>query len=295
MAESTSPAGSPPAAPPTGLKIEVEEAEATPAPEETAPVAPQPTPAPAAPPAAAQPAAQAQFSGSANAETDAKTPEERSEQSRSLFDQMRWVIYGGWTIEGQHAKPEVEPFSSATPMTRGILIGGQLTYEFVGGSVGNFRAGLDVHRRFLSVPRSQGSVDTSYDATFIGALAEGNVNFGDLPVGAGANLSLGLLGLSASNADVGAPYTATFDFGEQGGLGLPFQVYFHGWNNAIRAGFAFDFLPGGFALPTAPGQPDLEMSYGLAPAPFIGIEVSSLISNLSEDSSSEDSAKKAKK
>ena len=120
----------------------------------------------------------------------------------------------------------------------------------------DFRVGADFRISPLGVARRTGAPDSSITATSIAGMVEGTY----LPhrhFGIGLNLAVGYMGLSSSNADVGAPYSATFDFGQQGGAYVGAQLFLTSWNQALRLGVSVDSMPGGFGLPTGTPSPDV--------------------------------------
>jgi len=121
-------------------------------------------------------------------------------------------------------------------------------------------------------------VDSSVTALSLGGLVEGNLSFHQ-HFGLGLNATLGYMGLISSDADVGAPFTASFDWGSEGSLHVGAQLYAHTWNQAIRVGVGLDSMPTGFSLATAPGQPDLLVNYGPTWTLFIGLDAIRMIRN----------------
>jgi hypothetical protein len=97
--------------------------------------------------------------------------------------------------------------------------------------------------------------------------------------GIGANLAFGYMGLSSSNADVGAPYSASFDFGSEGGAYIGAQLFVTTWNQAIRAGVSLDTMPGGFGLATGTSSPAVSTVMPPMWTVFVGIDPIQMISN----------------
>ncbi len=198
--------------------------------------------------------------------------------ARNAWDNLHLVIGGGYNF-GTSVGATSEPFRSAAPNYTGGSLYFQPSYSLFQNSFFDFRlgAGLGVHP--LSIPRSPGSVDSSLTALNLSGLAEGNFSFHQ-HFGLGLNFALGYMGLMSSNADVGAPFTATLDWGSEGGLHVGAQLYAHTWNQAIRAGVAMDAMPTGFGLTTAPGQPDLLVNYGPTWTIFLGVDPVRMIRNI---------------
>ncbi len=269
------------AAPPSGAPV-VDPLHAD---EPAAPAAPPPSaPAPAAEPVIHPAPASAVPRGSSAA--PAAPASEDTASSRPIFpsrfgDFRRWhLLFGGGYQLGSQIHAEREPFSSAAASYQGIPLFLQPSVSLVDEPHYDFRAGLDIGLQFLSVPSNPGTTASSITGLNVGALAEGNYYFAPA-FGLGANLSLGYLGLMSSNADVGAPYSATFDWGSEGGLYAGLQGYANFWNNAFRVGVAGRFVPSTFNLATAPGQPDLQIQVDPSLALFLAADVFRIIDNVS--------------
>lgn len=210
---------------------------------------------PAAVPAAAQP------TGDAN--TSNYDP-------NGFLGRFHFVLGGGYNI-GTRVAPNAEPFSSAAPNYNGGSLYFQPSFSILPSGLFDLRAGAQLGTHILGIPRSAGSVSSSVNALSLGALVEGNLNFHQ-HFGLGLNATIGYMGLMSSDADVGAPFTASFDWGQQGGLHVGAQLFLSTFNQAIRAGVALDSMPTGFGLPTASGQPDLLVGYGPTWTVFAGID-----------------------
>lgn len=218
-----------------------------------------PTAAPANPTAA--PATTAQPAGDPAASTY---------DPNGFLGRFHFVLGGGYNF-GTRVAPNAEPFSSAAPSYNGGSLYFQPSFSVLPAGIFDLRAGAQLGTHILGIPRSAGSVSSSVNALSLGALVEGNLNIHQ-HFGVGLNASLGYMGLLSSDADVGAPFTASFDWGQQGGLHVGAQLYLSTFNQAIRAGVALDSMPTGFGLPTAPGQPDLLVGYGPTWTIFAGID-----------------------
>jgi hypothetical protein len=221
--------------------------------------APAPAPAPAAAPAA-QPQAQ---------------PQPEAEPSE-FWKRLHLVVGGHYNLESVKVAGEAEPFHSAAAEHRGWGLSLQPTYSLVRSPSFDFNLGLNFSQTWFYVPKKPGSVESDIGATTIAALAEGNVFFHE-HFGLGLNGYLGYMGLSSSNADVGAPYSASLDF--DGNLTLGGQAYLHAWRGAFRLGAGFSGMPGGFGLTTSPGNPDLLVSMGTPLSLFLGADVLQIVRN----------------
>lgn len=199
-------------------------------------------------------------------------------ESRNAFDNLHLVIGGGYNF-GTSVAPGSEPFRAAAPNYTGGSLYFQPSYSLFQNHFFDFRLGANLGVQFLNIPRSPGSISSSVTALSLDGLAEGNFSFHQ-HFGLGLNFALGYQGLMSSDADVGAPFTATFDWGSEGGLHVGAQLYAHTWNQAIRAGVALDAMPTGFGLTTAPGQPDLLVNYGPTWTIFLGIDPVRMIRNI---------------
>jgi hypothetical protein len=137
--------------------------------------------------------------------------------------------------------------------------------------------GLNIRQTWLSVPRSAGSVSSDISATTLGVIAEGNVFFHE-HFGAGLQAGIGYMGLSSSNADVGAPFSASLGF--DGNVALGAQLYLHAWRGAFRLGAGIDWMAGGFGLGAGPGNPDLLVSMDPQWSMFLGVDPLQIIRNV---------------
>jgi len=190
--------------------------------------------------------------------------------ARNAFDNLHLVIGGGYNL-GTSFAPGSEPFHSAAPGYNGGNLFFQPSYSVFQNRFFDLRLGANLGMQFLSIPRSPGSVDSSVTALSLDGLAEANFSFHQ-HFGLGLNVALGYQGLISSNADVGAPFSATFDWGQQGSFHVQGQLYAHTWNQAIRAGVELSSMPAGFSLPTAPSQPDLLVNPGPSWTIFFAID-----------------------
>ena len=206
----------------------------------------------------------------------ANPPPQAAEQASSydpdgVLGRLHFVLGGGYNF-GTRVNPSAEPFSSAAPSYTGGSLYFQPSYSLLRPTgLFDLRLGANLGVHILSIPNSPGSVDSSVNALSLSGLVEGNFNIHQ-HFGVGLNASLGYMGLMSSDADVGAPFRATFDWGEQGGLHVGAQLYLSTFNQAIRAGVALDSMPTGFGLPTAPGQPELLVGYGPTWTIFAGVD-----------------------
>jgi len=94
------------------------------------------------------------------------------------------------------------------------------------------------------------------------------------------NLSLGYMGLISSNADVGAPFSATLDWGDQGGFYLGLQGCFSTWNQAVGLCYSLSTMPGGYSLPTVPSDPRAASSFDPIHAIILNVNATRFIGNL---------------
>ncbi len=250
----------PPAAPRT-VQDPLHEELAPPPPvaQPTADIPPPVQPAPVVSPRPAQPA----------------QPATEGEPSEA-WKRLHLVIGGHYTFGGVTLHGDAEPFSSAAAGHHGggLLI--QPSYSVVRSKWFDLNLGLNLHQTWLSVPRSAGSVSSDISATTIGGLVEGNVFFHE-HVGLGLNATLGYMGLSSSNADVGAPFSASLNF--DGNVALGSQLYLHFWRNAFRVGGGVNWMAGGFGLQTSPGNPDLLVSMDPMWSVFLGVDPLQIIRN----------------
>jgi hypothetical protein len=235
---------------------------------------PAPSPEPANPPVAAPVVNPAPLAAQPpNTANPAPQPAESasSYDPNSFLGRFHFVIGGGYNF-GTRVNPSAEPFSSAAPSYTGGSLYFQPSYSLFNPSgIFDLRLGANLATHILSIPRSPGSTSSSVNGLALAGLVEGNLNIHQ-HFGIGLNASLGYMGLMSSDADVGAPFTASFDWGEQGGLYVGAQLYALTFNQAIRLGVALDSMPTGFGLPTAPGQPDLLVGYGPAWTIFAGLD-----------------------
>ncbi len=229
---------------------------------------PPPTADAGAPESDSQPAPQPQPTGSNPAPAAA---------ARNAWDNLHFVIGGGYNF-GTSFAPGSEPFHSAAPHYNGGNLFFQPSYSLFQNRFLDVRLGANVGFQFLSIPRSPGSVDSSVNAITLDGMAEANLSFHQ-HFGLGLNFMLGYMGLTSSNADVGAPFSASFDFGSEGSLHLAGQLYAHTWNQAIRAGVEVGGMPAGFSLRTAPGQPDLLVNPGPTWTIFFAVDPVRMIRN----------------
>ena len=203
----------------------------------------------------------------------------------SFLGRFHFVLGGGYNF-GTRVNPSAEPFSSAAPSYSGGSLYFQPSYSILNPSgIFDLRLGASLATHILSIPRSPGSVNSSVNGLALAGLVEGNLNIHQ-HFGIGLNAGLGYMGLMSSDADVGAPFRATFDWGDQGGLYVGAQLYLSTFNQAIRAGVALDSMPTGFGLPTAPGQPDLLVGYGPTWTIFAGIDPFRIVDFVQRGSSS---------
>lgn len=212
----------------------------------------------------------------------ASPPPAGPEAAASTYEYTFWRrlhlnVVGGYNFQTR-IFPDAEPFRRAAPAYSGGHIGLQPSVSLLQPGVFDFRLGVDWRTRVLSIPRSAGSVDSSVTAMNLGILAEANVYFHQA-IGLGAQVNLGYAGLISSNADVGAPHSASFDFGQQGGLGVGFMAYLNFWRGAFRLGGGVDLLPTGFALPAGGTNPDLQVSVQPQWNIFAGVDIFQLIRN----------------
>ncbi|MCC7343430.1 MAG: hypothetical protein IT573_00730 [Deltaproteobacteria bacterium] len=208
----------------------------------------------------------------------ASDPAASAATARNAWDNLHLVIGGGYNF-GNSFAPGSAVYRDVAPGYTGGDLFFQPSYSVFQGRIFDFRLGANLGLQFLSIPRRPGSVDSSVTGLAIDAMAEGNFNFHQ-HFGLGLNVALGYQGWMSSNADVGAPFTATFDFGSEGGFHLQGQGYLHTWNQAIRLGVGVSGVPSGFGLRTAPGQPDLLISPGPAVTLFLGIDPIRMIRNI---------------
>jgi hypothetical protein len=207
----------------------------------------------------------------------APAPQPTGDSSASSYDpngflgRFHFVLGGGYNF-GTRINPSAEPFSSAAPSYNGGSLYFQPSYSLLPPTgLFDLRLGASLATHILSIPRTPGSTSSSANALALAGLVEGNLNIHQ-HFGIGLNAGLGYMGLMSSDADVGAPFTATFDWGDQGGLYVGAQLYVSTFNQAIRAGVALDSMPTGFGLPTAPGQPDFLVGYGPTWTIFAGVD-----------------------
>lgn len=210
----------------------------------------------------------------------AAPPPADSATERNAWDNLHLVIGGGYNF-GTSVAAGSEPFRSAAPNYTGGSLYIQPSYSLFQNRLFDFRLGASLGIFPLSIPRSPGSVDSSVTALSLSGMGEANVSFHQ-HFGLGLNFALGYMGTMSSNADVGAPFTATLDWGSEGGLHVGAQLYAHTWNQAIRLGVGLDAMPTGFGLTTAPGQPDLLVNYGPTWTVFLGVDPVRMIRNFQQ-------------
>ncbi|MFO1463846.1 MAG: hypothetical protein U1F66_08700 [bacterium] len=241
--------------------------------------APPPPSADAGPPPPPPPVADAPPVRRVVPESDANpNPAPATPTGPNAWDKLHLVIGGGYNF-GTSFAPGSEPFRHAAPGYTGGNLFFQPSYTLFQNNFFDFRLGAGLGLQFLSIPRRPGSVDSSVTALSLDGIAEGNFSFHQ-HFGLGLNIALGYQGLMSSNADVGTPFTASFDWGSQGGFHLQPQLYAHTWNQAIRAGVELSWMPAGFGLPTSRGQPDLLINPGPSWTLFFAIDPVRMIRNI---------------
>jgi|GEM_PF-2518755 len=248
--------------------------------EDDAAAQPSPVPADAAPVAVtpvtvtadAQPPANPAQAAPQAAATDPHPP------LNEFWRRLHLTIGGGYNT-GTRVYGNPEPYNSAAPSYNGGSLFIQPSVTVFDNRYIDFRLGAGFGAHFLSVPRSAGSVDASVSAFSLALTPEINVFFHD-HFGLGLNASIGYMGLSGSNTDVGAPFTATLDFGQQGNLYVGAQLYAHAWGGAFRAGVSLDAMPGGFSLPAGGSNPDLLTSMNPMWTVFLGVDAFQLVRNI---------------
>lgn len=203
-----------------------------------------------------------------------------ADPAASTYDYNFWRrlhlnVIGGYNFETRYY-PDAEPFRRAAPGYNGGHIGLQPSVSVLQPGVFDLRVGLDFRSRFLGIPRSAGSVDSSVRMFDLGLLVEANAYFHPV-IGVGANATLGYTFLDSSNADVGAPFSA--NFGGLGGLGVGFQAYLNFWRGAFRAGAGVNMMPTGFALPAGGTNPDFQVTVAPQWSIFAGADIFQIIRN----------------
>jgi hypothetical protein len=251
------------------------------------------TAAPAAPPASSPssvtvtPEIQVVAGASSTAPNTAQATDdpEAEKKGRSFSDRLSVIVGGGYTILQPAVRPEAEPFKSAAPTYRGLSFYGQIGYGFLGDSAFDLRGGGEFSVSPLSLAPEPGTPESSVTAISLAAYVEANVAFDPKKfVGLGLSLAGGYRGLESTDADVGAPYSATLDFGSEGGLHLGGKLFLNLWKNNFRLGLALDHMATSFALATGAGNPDLRVQMEPHLYGFLGADVWGIIRDASADS-----------
>ncbi|MFO1519962.1 MAG: hypothetical protein U1F57_09920 [bacterium] len=214
---------------------------------------------------AAQPVSPPASSAPAPAASSAPTP-----FNPRIIDRLHLVIGGGYNT-GTQVAIDADAYRNAAPSYRGGMFLLQPSYSVFLNRNFDIRIGGDLRYSSLSVEPRAGRADSSIGALSLGGMLEGAW----LPhqhFGIGLNLALGYMGLMSSNADVGAPVTATLDFGREGGFFLGVQPFVTFLNQVVRVGVSIDTMPGGFRMDTGAGNPPVATSVRPMITPFIGID-----------------------
>src|SRR5262249_17109689 len=181
-------------------------------------------PAATASPAATSPAAPAQ------------------ERVGEFWRRSHFVVGGGLSPFGTRTYIDAPVYERAAPTygTPGGMFFIQPSASVYLNEIVDFRLGLDARFHFLGRTKTTGAPDSSITAIALSPLmAELKLNPHPM-FGLGANVAFGYMGLSSSHADVGAPFDATLDFGDQGGFFFGLQAFLDTWNGAIRLGYSLD-------------------------------------------------------
>jgi len=190
---------------------------------------------------------------------------------------LHLVLGGGYSPAGG-ISADAQPYHSAAPNYTGGALFIQPSVTVFDNRWIDFRLGANFGVHFRSVPRSAGSVDSSFNAYSFGLMPEFNVYFHE-HFGLGLNLSIGYMGLGGSTTDVGAPFTAHLGM-EDGNLYVGGQLYAHFYGGAFRAGVSLDAMPGGIGLDAGASNPQLLTSVGPLWTVFAGVDALQLIRNI---------------
>lgn len=246
--------------------------------------------------AAAQPATAA---APAPSPASQATPEEQSAFERTFLDNLNLVVGGGGSF-GTRVYGEPDPFSLAAQKLKGPMIFFQPSYSILATNAraekpnGDFelRLGADIKNHFLSNSPEQSLPDSDVSALSAGLMVEPMYHV-LRHFSVGANVNFGRMFLHSDNADVGAPFTATFDGDSLWNLGA--QVFLAFWDGNVRASFNYDTTFGALNLDAGPGNPALRTAMDPIVGFGIGVDPLGIISTVSHGSSGDGAKEKKSK
>jgi hypothetical protein len=255
-------------------------------------------PAPAAAAVVVQPQAGA---ATAPGQSPRNTPEEKSAFEYKFWHRLHLTLGGGGSF-GTRVYGEAEPFNLAAQKLSGPMLFFQPTITLLATNPreekpnGDFelRAGFEVKDHFLSNDAEQSVPESSVSALSVGALVEGMYHL-HRHFTVGANGHFGPMGLISDNADVGAPFSATLEWGSEQLWNAGFQVFLGFWDNNVRAAFNYDATLGNFDLAAGPGNPDLKTAMDPIVGFGIGVDPIGIIRTLSAEKSDEGNKNKKAK
>lgn len=224
---------------------------------------------------------------------ESKPPQEDKDNNWSFAKRFHVLLGGGYTVLNPAVQPSAEPFKSTAPNYRGPAFFGQLGYSLVNSSVVDFRAGGEFSYAPLSLAPDPGVNDSSVSALSAALYLEGNLSFGTNKIfGFGASGGLGLMHLSSSDADIGAPYSATLS---DNGLFLGAKAFISFLNQNLRLGAALDSMVTDSSVSAGAGNPDLRIHITPKVYPFAAVDLWGLIQGTStaSDNAPKDDKKKS--
>lgn len=232
------------------------------------------------------------------AQAPEKTPEEEEKFAYKTWHRLHLVLGGGGSFASR-VYGEAEPFNLAAQSLKGPMLFIQPTFtvftlnpreEKPNGDF-ELRVGADVKTHFLTNSPDQSIPDSSVTALSVDGLVEGayyvHRNFA-----VGLNGHIGRMGLISSNADVGAPFDASFDWGSEGGLSAGGQLFFGFWDGNIRLAFNVDSMLTAFDLNAGEGNPALRTKMDPIIGFGLGVDPIGIIRSLSMPESKSTEGKK---
>lgn len=203
------------------------------------------------------------------------TPEEKSAFEYKFWHRLHLTLGGGGSY-GTRVYGEAEPFNLAAQKLSGPMLLIQPTFTILATNAraekpnGDFelRAGLELKNHFLSNDKDQSLPESSVDARSVAGLVEGIYHIGR-HFGLGGNFNFGRMGLISQNADVGAPFDATLEWGSEGMLTVGGQLFATIWEGNFRFGVNYDNPLGAFELDAGSGNPALRTAVD----PIIGFGI----------------------
>ncbi len=207
--------------------------------------------------------------------TDTRAPATH-EDSSSLWRRLHLVVGGSLVLDSTIAA-SAPAYERVAPNHQGASFFLQPGISLLSGSA-DLRVGFHYGHQFHWTPASSAN-RSSFRSISLGAFVEGSINPHRL-FGFGLQGRASYTGIDADSVNTGLPFSANFNFSEDGNLGLGASLFLTTWNQALRVFGAIDAMPGGveIALPA----PDAPIPVMTSPQWSIGaaLDVPRVIQNL---------------